>query len=730
MTSYFDSIDANCLKIVFTYFNVEEKLLFLTLSKSIKHSFSSAITAAFKNDGLILNNARINLIVNPILPSLPSPSFFSSLSSCCRFDSTKHSTDAVKNFRPSLLTTGSLFTNIEIVLTGESDKRDDFDASFLLVTKTSPQALKYFPSIKTFKLQLIGNVALLHDLNPILQSPSLVNIEKFYFEYSSLSSDDCVNNFHLFKFPHLRLLQIKSTNLYAANIRIPFDLFLLHHPLITDLNLSAVIMDKYRWTQLFSNPSALSNLTHFIFSSDSNNRYNSIIEQLATTIIESTKQPRPLQFLSLVDFSHIGVIDFFLLFRPLSHCPTLTNLEISTGGAVLPFSSDSALPPSLMKSLTKFCFHLSNYYLSQAAMDAQLPGLAEEQLILFLNALSEANLVSLQLDLPPEVKFESESVKLLSQLNKLEELHLINCVYLSKQKNSNLIDWTDTSMFTSWHFSSLTSVILHGFALRQTSFTVIAAGSPNITRFIHHGVVNCDAATFCLLISHYWPSIKLIQSLNVDYNPVHDRLRCLHTWQSLTLDEFETLAHKYPPHPRAFYHLEEFEIPVCQCTTPEIWFKLLQLFHKADSIRCINNIYLSSPQLSHADNQKFMIGVMGMLYLSSLQSISDECVISPDICNSLARSHQSIPNLSNDTEIPKVVRSDYHHLQRRYLKMSTKPPKDTQRQFITRAVDNKMSAREAFFRDVFGSMTADNRAIVTNLLGESMRKFYMDYEKC
>ena len=41
---------------------------------------------------------------------------------------------------------------------------------------------------------------------------------------------------------------------------------------------------------------------------------------------------------------------------------------------------------------------------------------------------------------------------------------------------------------------------------------------------------------------------------------------------------------------------------VCDCTTPEIWFKMLQLFKKAELIHCVDNINLPDP--------KFVIGVM------------------------------------------------------------------------------------------------------------------------
>jgi len=563
----------------------------------------------------------------------------------------------------------------------------------------------------------------------VLKSSSLANIQNLNLEFTSIVRGNFVNKFQSLRFPHLQSFSFSHQPQTSFERHSPtlYDEFLLHNPSITYLSVFALGMDETSWRQLFLNPSALPNLTEFIFRPTAIHNITDLLSPLATIIIPSTNQPRPLKHSLLgTNVVNAGIINL------LSGIPTLNNIELIliNLNREIPDSMDKVIPASTIKSLTKF--HFLFFEPSSQINWTKYYGVPFHQP--FRHLFHQTSLTSLHLKITSTIKFDLESINYLTQLIELEDLNLINYDYSMNANNSDLIDWTNSSMFTSWKFPSLTKLYLDGFHLSRESFKIIAAGSPNMTHFNIQGVVEGPSVKICVLIGHYLPlikSIKFINSGSALYR-IHDNY-CKQQDQKVILENFETFQHQYPPHPRAFHQLVEFEIPICDCTLPEIWFKLLKLFNKADSIRCVENIYLYSPgpQKAYAaglpfintvseTSEKFKLAVMGLFYLPSLQSISDECVLPSNIYNSLTRSCSSEPEQIVYSELRDTHRNEnsphiYSPSSRKYLKMSANISKEIRLRFISRPVKNTMFGREAFFDDIFHSMSPRDQAIVTKL---------------
>jgi len=691
------------------FLTLKEKLLpFLSLSKSTATLFSSS---AFKYDDLTLNNELIILLANYNLPSLPpaDPILPSS--------SMRPAADPVLPSPPSRsffsYITGSLFSNIQIMLSGAGNS----DASRAVVSNSLPLALKCLPSIETFKLIKSSQYsAYLIDFVPVLTSPSLANVKKLTLEFSYANTPESAVQLKLVQFPFLQSFRFSvytdRNNSYPVFPQ-PFDDFLLRHKTIIELEFYGVI-GRIQWEELFLNPSALPKLNKLVFKVErvlpnwaSKIDFSSIFTALASTILPSTNQPRPLEHL-IIKKSFVSAE----MFNSISRIASLTNIEmiIKVTGESCPFLLNEIFPSTPIKALTKF-----DYYFGLPDSDSERSAdwIKFDPQPFFLRVCNQISLTSLLLHIPCGVKFESQSVKLLSQLNKLKHLDLFSCEFRTKKHIITLVNWTDSSMFTSWQFSSLTSLILNRFHLSQLSFINIAASTPNMAHFNMRGAFDCHGAVFCILISHYWPCIEFIRLIN-NGSLLRNYGTCLHTFSLFTLVEFELVKQQHPPHSRAFQRLESLEIPICECSTPEIWFKLLQLFNKAELIRCVDKIQLPDPTS--------MIGVMGLSYLSSLQSFSAQCNLPPDVRNAFFRSPESA--VDGETVYTELRTnwsggpSSFDPYRSQYFKISATIPDLAQRksgpyeiidrQFITRVVKNNMNGRQAFFDDIFRSMSVND----------------------
>jgi len=677
---------------IFRYLTIKEKLLpCLLLSKSLTKSISPA---AFKNDELLLHEKEIEYI-----------------------DSHKLSSS-----------TGRLFSTVKIIM--PSDKK---------FIRPSARVLNYFPSIKIFdakctekskKLPSSNKTSYTPVLIALLQSASLVNIKSLSIEiFSTTTAAKNYKDFKNLRFPQLESLTMRyylKQQITKKN-QLPISDFLFNHVSMTELNVDFYFMKRDDWKNLFSDSSVLPNLNRLIFldgQHDDNNsdkefvqyaEYLAVVEALATTIIPATNQPRPLKFLDL-DHVHGDARIFHLL----SRIPTLTSTQISIIDDDWPVDLCALSPPSIIKSLTKFI----NYYYERGQ------GISTEQLIFFFHVMSYSSLKFIELSLPVDICFTSETMKYLSQLKKLEYLSLSVRELLKYRRNPQiqindnfLIDWTDCTLFTSWQFSSLSSLELGKFRLSRESFAIIAAASPNVKDFIFKGSLGFHLAILCLITGSFWRDIISIWSIDDDWEKCENcsqESRCLHKWEKLSLEEFEEAKKQFPPHPRAFHRLLEIQVTASACTTPDIWYKILQLFNKAELIHCVDNIYLPDPE--------FAISVMGLSFLPSLRQILDICELPQTIVAKLNQINQSADHESAYCEpLPKAAHPDGNgrcpfdaNDRKRYFKMTTqKYSYFTPLKFIDRPVKNGMNGREAFFDDIYQSMNESDQSIVNQLSGDT-----------
>jgi len=547
MTSLFDLIDVNIMTEIFNFSTIKQKLLsFPLLSKSLIQTFSSAV---FKNDELTLNNKCIEYIDRHNI-SISTDKTFSSIT------------------RVKFAVFFSFY----------------YDEGFL---PAMIRVLNYFSSINSFNFICRNEYFKSSQLWHLLHTASLVNIKILHLSVvisSGLTKRKIrneSNKLNLLLFPHLQSLTI---DFRVADIPqlpiIGLNDFITRHQKIIELEINCRDISNEQWNELLLNPSALPKLTKLIFTAlrfqKSNIIFEDVIESLAATIIPSTNQPRPLQNFSLINADLHAAI-----FHSLSRIPSLTNVEIDDDivNVWLPSAYSELSPRSALKSLTRF----KNIIFYTAMLQDDFC-VTDHQLNQFLNVLSHASLISLQFGIPVGINLNCDSVKALSQLNKLQILYL---ALIPRKRfhnyENNLFDWTDSSMFTSWQFSSMSMITLYGFKLSRESFTVIAAATPNITTFKFIGVLGMHAAILCLLISHHWLNIESIESDDKDC-PEDYNHTCYHEWRTLTFEDFYHTERKFPPHERAFLQLRNLQMQVCYCTTPEIWLQLLQLFENANLV--------------------------------------------------------------------------------------------------------------------------------------------------
>ena len=467
-------------------------------------------------------------------------------------------------------------------------------------------------------------------------------------------------------------------------------------------------MDSSEWKKLLLNPSAIPKLTKLTFTFENNapSNYQLVIETLATTIIPATNKPRPLQSLTLEQTNGDAKI-----FDSLSHIPTLNKIELDMAGDELPSFFDGELfPPSAltltaMKSLTKFYFEISKSV-------TEIAHVTDNQLASLFHALSHSSVTSLGLDLPRFVDFGSESLKFFSQLNKLQHLYL--CLKIRKL-HPDLIDWTDSKMFTHFvpcQFSSLSNIELHGFHLSRESFAVIAAATPDVTTFRLHGSLESNASILCLIIGCHWRNIKSIKS---DFHCRSHPNACKHKSPKFTLVEFNKAKKQFPQHPRAFHQLHTLQLNICGCTTADVWFKLLQLFEKTELIRCVK-IWL-------VDLEKAAISLMGLSFLPSFESLSGDCELPESILDAYTRFNVIVDDEIIYNELrPNCQASKFdsnYDDATTQLKMSSEFFDNAPFQFITRVVKDGMNGREAFFHDVFHSMNVYDQLVVKQLFDDN-----------
>jgi len=672
MSSLLDGVDVNNMTETFSFLTINEKLLpFLSLSKSLTKSFTPA---CFKNDELKLNYLQLRSIGDNGLSSETAKLFFTVI--------------------------------VEI-----ADPRH---------LPSLTRALKYFTAILSFKFKCSEQISS-SQLLSVLKSPSLINIKHLNLTFTFFSRPPSANkiniliDFDSLKFPQLQSLIINRTQpevFYGNKYRLTFSAFihfLIQHSSIIHFEVGVDFFHQCEWNELLTNPLVLPQLKTLIITAGywAIIDYNFIIHALTTTLIPSTNQPRPLQHLSLSNATNANLT----MFDPLSRISSLTNTEISVmRDHYHSYENDetfSLTSSSAIKSLTKFSLRYD-----QVISDREFL-ITNQNSSIILNALCYSSLVSLELNVHDEINFNENSVKCLIELKKLQFLNLTK-YHINSQHVIILVDWTDSSMFTSCQFSSLLKIQLSGFELSRESFAIIAAASPNVTEFIFDGNIGCHPAILCLIIICCCPHIQIINSHDV-IDGEYQSIRCRHQWAKLTLEEFNKTKKQFPPHPRAFQQLQQIDVSVCaDCTTPDIWFKLLQLFNKAEKIYCVNQIYLSDPTSD--------IGVMGLSFLPSLKSISDICQLPASIQKNFMTSN----NYSNGETVYTELRPEYvadPYERRRTsnppcIQMSSKFPDHVQHQFITSVVKNGMNGRQTFFDDVLQSLNENDQSTVKQLSHE------------
>ena len=368
-------------------------------------------------------------------------------------------------------------------------------------------------------------------------------------------------------------------------------------------------------------------------------------------------------------------------------------------------------PPLAIKSLTKLNFNFSDYH-----SDLEFPHLTEPEFVTFMEVLSHSSLISLKLEIPDFLLFNQESVKYLIQLKQLQNLSLSGKLF---DEGENYIDWTNSSMFLSCQFSALRTINLSKFNISRESFTVIAAATPNMTKFNYHGISSAHAAILCLIIGHYWINIESMDSC--DHDRQHEPggvATCSHNWQKPTLEEFNKVKKQFPPHPRAFQQLHYIRLSISLCSSPEICFKLLQLFQKPEKIYCVDGFYLPDPES--------MIGVMGLSLLPSLKSFTGYCRLPPV---TMAKYLQQSTGLLSDEIVYTELRPScdaklfkvgpFPEQSRGIIIMSAKLPEDAPFQFIDKPVKNGVTGREAFFYDIYQSMNQNEQLTIKALSDEA-----------
>jgi len=240
-----------------------------------------------------------------------------------------------KNDSRNSFSCGQFFTDIEIrnydiIETGNSKCHRLSTISHIL-----PRALNNFPLIKSFKLKYLGSLAS-PDLVPVLNLPSLVNIQNLNLYITDVAKTREFEKFKSLRFPQLQSVTFKiGVEINGYNVidnwrPTPFDDFFLSHQTLKCLDVHAHIMNKCQWKQLFLNPSALPNLTDLTISAFAHSfdvELISVLDTLATTIIPPTNQPRPLKYLSLLNITR----DKTALYNSMSRIPSIMKLKIISG---------------------------------------------------------------------------------------------------------------------------------------------------------------------------------------------------------------------------------------------------------------------------------------------------------------------------------------------------------------------------------------------------------------
>jgi len=275
MPTLFDRLDANIIGEISKFLTIKEKLLpFLSSSKSTATLLSSS---AFKCDELILNSKNIDYIDRYGLSSWPD----------------------------------QLFSSMKVFVT-EDLRNPDKSAAILLKLF---RVLKHFPLINSFRFELSQALYTAQQLSSVLKSPSLTNIKILELRIISVSFTEGlrVSDFKKLSFPQLQSLTIKFR--VPDNELLPISDFLLRHATIHSLVVDFHVMNEDQWNKIFSNTLALPNINKLVFTANfpiegevvkssliftPNMRYESVMNSLATTIIPSTNQPRPLEFISLL----------------------------------------------------------------------------------------------------------------------------------------------------------------------------------------------------------------------------------------------------------------------------------------------------------------------------------------------------------------------------------------------------------------------------------------------
>jgi len=703
MTSFLERLDANIIGEISKFLTIKEKLLpFLSLSSSISDLFSST---AFKHDDLLLNNKMIACIDRYGLSSW----------------------------------NGRLFSSLRLDV--------DIQQNPAILLKLN-RIIKYFPSksLNSFKFKSWQLPDSTSELLSLLKSPSLTNIKIIELRIISIiyTPGLSAKDFKSLKFPQLKSLTIRFNVGQAIKARLPISNFLLRHATIHSLVVDFHVMNENDWNELFLDPLMLPNLNKLSFIAVNDVRkdykdpfvnadYKTTIEALGSTIIPATNKPRPLEFLSLKNTDGDAV-----LFHSLSLIPTLINTEITILSRDFPLSYGQLSPPSAIKSLTSLNFDFAQCFMEEHDEKFKKPPVSEKQITEFFQALSYSSLTILKLNLPMkagEISLGSDTMKYFVQLTNLKKLDLTVKLW------NNYIDWSNSSMFLSCHFSSLLTMKLEGFQLSRESFALIAAASPNVTEFTFEGKLGFHAAILCLIIGCHWLKIQSVESDDKDWKydflgpwrRYHrfEEYECFHQWQKLTVEEFEAAKQLFPQHPQSFEQLQFIKITVCSCITSIIWFQLFQLFEHAKLIHCVDGFhkyYITDPT--------WLVGVMGLSLLPSLKSISSNYEISGSESESEISS-QKLPKhfltvyrrrLDNSLEnesVYTVLRPkcdkkipQLNGEEERFLTLSTKVPHYELYQFIEHEVGNGMTGRQAFFNEIFHLLSEVDQVTVQKLLGE------------